>query len=159
VLPVSASWGTVHKYSEIAHASRELWRQLQRQPFDEEIAAEAGCGVATVLAFREAFGARPVSPETVTEGGEVQEILTDPRPSQEEVLQLKELQADVARVVEQLTPVQRECIVLRFGLDGNEAHGVGWIAAHRGVCRNSVHVAIRLATKALQDALREWDAA
>lgn len=151
--PLSASPMSLYRYGQVRHATAVLWRRLKRRPEDSEIAVELHVRPSTVTALRRAFEAETVPPVAVGSEGDEQENLQHPGPSPEHLLAAAERRRDVLAAVARLSPVQRECVVLRWSADG---HGPGWVAEVRGVNRRNVQAALAAASVALRSALHAW---
>ena len=119
----------------IRRAEHDLGLRLGRDPETQELA------VVTRLPEQEIHDLRraarpPVSLETpVGEDASIGSFVADPgRPPQEEVFD--ELTAGYVReALEQLTPVKRRVLVLRFGLEGHAPHTTTDVARELGVSR------------------------
>jgi RNA polymerase primary sigma factor len=119
----------------IRRAEHDLGVRLGRDPETQELA------VVTRLPEREIHDLRrvarpPVSLETpVGEDASIGSFVADPgRAPQEEVFD--ELTAGYVReALEQLTPVKRRVLVLRFGLEGHAPHTTTDVARELGVSR------------------------
>ncbi len=119
----------------IRRAEHDLGLRLGRDPETQELAVVTRLPEQDIHDLRRAARA-PISLETpVGEDASIGSFVADPgRPPQEEVLD--ELTAGYVReALEQLTPVKRRVLVLRFGLDGHAPHTTTDVARELGVSR------------------------
>jgi RNA polymerase primary sigma factor len=119
----------------IRRAEHDLGLRLGRDPETQELAVVTRLPEQDIHDLRRAARA-PISLETpVGEDASIGSFVADPgRPPQEEVLD--ELTAGYVReALEQLTPVKRRVLVLRFGLDGHAPHTATDVARELGVSR------------------------
>jgi RNA polymerase primary sigma factor len=119
----------------IRRAEHDLGLRLGRDPETQELAVVTRLPEQDIHDLRRAARA-PVSLETpVGEDASIGSFVADPgRPPQEEVFD--ELTAGYVReALEQLTPVKRRVLVLRFGLEGHAPHTTTDVARELGVSR------------------------
>jgi RNA polymerase primary sigma factor len=119
----------------IRRAEHDLGLRLGRDPETQELAVVTRLPEQDIHDLRRAARA-PISLETpVGEDASIGSFVADPgRPPQEEVLD--ELTAGyVCEALEQLTPVKRRVLVLRFGLEGHAPHTTTDVARELGVSR------------------------
>jgi RNA polymerase primary sigma factor len=119
----------------IRRAEHDLGLRLGRDPETQELAVVTRLPEQDIHDLRRAARA-PISLETpVGEDASIGSFVADPgRPPQEEVLD--ELTAGYVReALEQLTPVKRRVLVLRFGLEGHAPHTTTDVARELGVSR------------------------
>ena len=119
----------------IRRAEHDLGLRLGRDPETQELAVVTRLPEQDIHDLRRAARA-PISLETpVGEDASIGSFVADPgRLPQEEVLD--ELTAGYVReALEQLTPVKRRVLVLRFGLEGHAPHTTTDVARELGVSR------------------------
>ena len=119
----------------IRRAEHDLGLRLGRDPETQELAVVTRLPEQDIHDLRRAARA-PISLETpVGEDASIGSFVADPgRPPQEEVLDV--LTAGYVReALEQLTPVKRRVLVLRFGLEGHAPHTTTDVARELGVSR------------------------
>jgi RNA polymerase primary sigma factor len=119
----------------IRRAEHDLGLRLGRDPETQELAVVTRLPEQDIHDLRRA-ARPPVSLETpVGEDASIGSFVADPgRPPQEEVFD--ELTAGYVReALEQLTPVKRRVLVLRFGLEGHAPHTTTDVARELGVSR------------------------
>ena len=119
----------------IRRAEHDLGLRLGRDPETQELAVVTRLPEQDIHDLRRA-ARPPVSLETpVGEDASIGSFVADPgRPPQEEVFD--ELTAGYVReALEQLTPMKRRVLVLRFGLEGHAPHTTTEMARELGVSR------------------------
>ncbi len=119
----------------IRRAEHDLGLRLGRDPETQELAVVTRLPEQDIHDLRRA-ARPPVSLETpVGEDASIGSFVADPgRPPQEEVFD--ELTAGYVReALEQLTPMKRRVLVLRFGLEGHAPHTTTEVARELGVSR------------------------
>jgi RNA polymerase primary sigma factor len=110
----------------IARVERELAVALGREPSDAEIAARAEIGAAELAQVREAARAvtsldRPVGEEGETELGD---LLPSDRPGPEEEVTLTLQEETLRRALERLPDEERTVVMLRYGINGDDATSI-----------------------------------
>ena len=119
----------------IRRAEHDLGLRLGRDPETQELAVVTRLPEQDIHDLRRA-ARPPVSLETpVGEDASIGSFVADPgRPPQEEVFD--EMTAGYVReALEQLTPMKRRVLVLRFGLEGHAPHTTTEVARELGVSR------------------------
>ncbi|MCU0566750.1 MAG: RNA polymerase sigma factor, RpoD/SigA family [Oculatellaceae cyanobacterium Prado106] len=111
------------KLNKIKKVQRELTQRLGRSPNPAEIAAELELEPAQIREFL-ILSRQPVSLDLRVgdnQDTELQDLLEDENASPEIYATQESLRQDLEGMLSELTPQQREVLVLRFGLnDGNE---------------------------------------
>jgi RNA polymerase primary sigma factor len=119
----------------VKRAEQELGGRLGRDPETRELAVVTKLPEEQIHELRR-VARPPVSLETpVGEDGELGAFVADPgRTTQDEVFE--GLRSDYVReALEQLRPVERRVLALRYGLDGCEPHSASEVARMLGVSR------------------------
>jgi RNA polymerase primary sigma factor len=138
---------------KVLRARRQLTQKLNRDPTNEEIAAEVGITEAKVGDLLELV-AHPVSLETPVGDGESMyaDLIEDERAEAPE-----QASADLARsneleiALNTLEPRMRKVIERRYGLDGQPSQTLEELGASLGITRERVR---QLESKALRDLRR-----
>jgi RNA polymerase nonessential primary-like sigma factor len=111
------------KLNKIKKVQRELAQTLGRSPTPAEIAKELELEPAQIREYLN-MARQPVSLDVKVgdnQDTELQEMLEDSGPSPEYYTNQEFLRQDLNNLLAELTPQQREVLILRFGLeDGNE---------------------------------------
>jgi len=111
------------KLNKIKKVQRELAQKLGRSPSPAEIAKELDLEPAQIREYLN-MARQPVSLDVRVgdnQDTELQEMLEDDGPSPEYYTTQEFLRQDLKNLLAELTPQQREVLILRFGLnDGNE---------------------------------------
>ncbi len=111
------------KLNKIKKAQRELTQSLGHSPTSDQIAATLDLEPQQVRDYL-SLSRQPVSLDLRVgdnQDTELQELLEDETASPEDYATQDFLRQDLSMLLDKLTPLQREVIVLRFGLnDGNE---------------------------------------
>jgi RNA polymerase primary sigma factor len=106
--------------ARINQAREALREQLDRQPTDAELATEAALPLEQVAALAQAN--RPVASldAPVSEDGDLAlgDLISADGPGLEEMAEIADRRAAVARALDGLSEREREVIRLRYGLDG-----------------------------------------
>ncbi|MBX5465212.1 MAG: sigma-70 family RNA polymerase sigma factor [Clostridia bacterium] len=129
--------------NRLRRAEEAFTRREGREPSPEELAGEAGTGVERVRAILRAAG-EPVSLEAPVgerEEGRLGDFVRDEAASAEldEVAMSRQLSLEVRRLLEGLTPRERQVLALRYGLGGDEPRTLEAVARRMGVSRCRVH--------------------
>ncbi|MEM1393723.1 MAG: RNA polymerase sigma factor, RpoD/SigA family [Cyanobacteria bacterium P01_D01_bin.116] len=111
------------KLNKIKKVQRELAQKLGRSPSPTEIAKELDLEPAQIREYLN-MARQPVSLDVRVgdnQDTELQEMLEDDGPSPEYYTTQEFLRQDLSNLLAELTPQQRQVLILRFGLnDGNE---------------------------------------
>ena len=111
------------KLNKIKKVQRELAQKLGRSPSPTEIALELELEPAQIREYMN-MARQPISLDVRVgdnQDTELQELLEDDSPSPEHYTTQEFLREDLNNLLSELTPQQREVLVLRFGLeDGHE---------------------------------------
>jgi RNA polymerase primary sigma factor len=119
----------------VRRAEQELGGRLGRDPETRELAVVTKLDEDQIHELRQ-VARQPVSLETpVGDDGSLGAFVADPgRTTHEEVFE--GLRADYVReALDQLRPVERRILVLRYGLEGHAAHNASDVARMLGVSR------------------------
>ena len=148
----------MEREAKLARAERELAVKFDREPTDEEIAAEAGLSLADLEQVRAASRVvtsldRPVKPDSEQSFGDMLSVEGD--DTTEEVHIALET-ASLRKALAQLPAREQEVIRLRYGIDGGEPTTLDEIGKRFGISRESVR---KIESKALKllAATRELD--
>ncbi len=135
-LPVNV----LERQRKIARAERELQRALEREPTDEEIAERLAISLRHVAEARSA--SRAVTSLDRPVGDDLDSSLGDLMPSGEEP-PADEVQAELDRAVLRLAIAdlperEREVVIRRYGLTGEEPQALREIGRHLGITQERV---------------------
>jgi RNA polymerase sigma factor (sigma-70 family) len=124
--------------TRLASAERQLSAQLGRPPTVRELAIRTGQEPARVA--RAVESGRPLASldAPVAESYTLGDILADDTPSSEERLAASDLRRQVMRLLQSVTPRERDVLQLRFGIDGDREHTFPEIAQRVGLSRERV---------------------
>jgi RNA polymerase primary sigma factor len=130
----------VERLQKISRAERTLWTQLGREPTVEEIAEEASLTPQQVLEVRAA--ARASTSLDAPVGDEEDAVLGDfvagDGPLPEDAVDV-ELRRQVLReALRSLPPREREVVMMRYGIDGQEPRTLEEIGRRLGLTRERV---------------------
>ncbi|MBD2437179.1 RNA polymerase sigma factor, RpoD/SigA family [Nostoc sp. FACHB-110] len=128
------------KLNKIKKAQRQLSQQLGRAPSVGELAQELDLTPKQVREYLEK-ARLPLSLDLRLGDNydtELGEMLEDPGASPEEFVMQTSLSSDLERVMEELTPQQREVITLRFGLIDGQALTLARIGELLNISRERV---------------------
>jgi RNA polymerase primary sigma factor len=131
----------VERLQKVNRAERTLMLRLQREPNEDEIAAESKLPIEQVRIVREAARSSMSLDEPIGESGEssMSEVLkddnaVDPVDAVDEAHRLNTLSG----ALEALPERRRRVLVLRYGLDGGDARTLDDIARELGLTRERV---------------------
>ena len=130
----------VERERKVAKTERDLSTSLGRTPSDDEIATHSRLSLAQVLEVRGAARAvastdAPVGSDGATSFGE---LLASAGPSIEDEVAATIRAERVRRAVADLPDRQRDVIMLRFGLAGDDPNSFEQIAGQLGITRGRV---------------------
>lgn len=128
------------KLTKMRHIQRQLSLQLGRNPLQGEIAQALEIDIAEVRQLLQ-VARRPFSLDLrVGENQETElvDMLQDESLSPEEYMMGEALRDDVWRLLSELSERQREVVILRFGLENNQAQSLQEIAEKLGLSRERV---------------------
>jgi len=120
---------------KVGRVTRELTVSLGREPFIEEIAAEAGLEVEEVNAIRE-FDQTPTSLNLQIgdeDGSELGHLIAAEGPAPEDEVYDDMLSGELRQAIDSLPEEERDVIHLRFGTRGDEPHTPAQVARRLGV--------------------------
>ncbi len=145
---------------QAAKSRNALTQELGRAPTSEELARALGWPVAQVEQL-EGLRLQPLSLDSPT-GDEGQASLRDAVPDTssvpaESLMQILQVRADLAGVLEDLPDSERQVIALRFGLDGEDGMTLESIGRRLGVTRERVRQIEAAALKRLRALLAAHD--
>jgi RNA polymerase primary sigma factor len=149
-LPVNV----LERQRKIARAERELVRELERDPSDEEIAARLDMSIRHVSEARSA--SRTVTSLDRPVGDEHETVLGDMLPSgqrePDEDVEVSLREAVLRQAVSHLPEREREVVVLRYGLNGGEPRPLREIGRRLGITQERVR---QIESRALDRLARE----
>jgi RNA polymerase primary sigma factor len=130
----------VERLQKINRAERTLWTRLGREPRVEEIADEANITVQQVLEVRAAARASTSldAPVGDTEDAVLGDFVAGEDPLPEETVELR-LRSQVLRsALAELPPRERDVLVMRYGIDGDDPKTLEEIGRQLGLTRERV---------------------
>ena len=134
---------------ELSVTELQLVVELQRQPTEREVADAAGLSIAAVRSLRQAAGQATVSlDEEVGETGTRAETVAADTALEDEVAQRMESLL-VRRALDELPRLERQVIILRFGIDGGPDRPVRVVGETLGISSHLVRRLERLALRRL----------
>ncbi len=131
----------VEREQKIARAERELTRQLERAPTDDEVAKKAGLNLKHVMEVRHAARTvasldKPIGTDGDTQFGDL--VAHDARDVEEEVVVGLGEDA-LRRAIEELPDREKTIIKLRYGMDGDpDPKSLEQIGRQLGITRERV---------------------
>ena len=121
--------------------SYRLWQKLQREPTDQELAAELGSTPERVRQLR-LIDMAPLSLDNLIDdetGDTMIQLMEDPTAAAPEAeAEETALKEQLRKAMVTLTPREREVLKLRFGLDGGTRHTLEEIGQEFGLTRERV---------------------
>ncbi len=134
---------------KVARVERELAASLGREPTDDEIAAQAEIDPSDLARVREAARAvtsldRPVGEEGETALGE---LLPSERAGPEEEVTVALAEDTLRRAIARLPDAEREVVMLRYGINGDDATTIRGVSRRLGIPGREVE---QLESRALQ---------
>jgi RNA polymerase primary sigma factor len=153
-LPVNV----LERQRKIARAERDLARELERDPTDEEIAAKLDMSLRHVAEARAA--SRTVTSLDRPVGDEQETVLGDLLPSgqrePDEDVELSLRESVLREAVQHLPEREREVVILRYGLSGGEPRPLREIGRRLGITQERVR---QIESRALDRLAREREIA
>lgn len=142
----------VEVLNKIKRSQRELSQRLGRTATLNEIAAELDLEPEKVLQYL-SYSKRPMSLDMRVgdnEDTDLIDILEDDSTSPIANLEKVSLSQDLHNAIDQLPPMMRDILVMRFGLDGNEALSLSEAGRRLGISRERVRQIQQKAYKLLR---------
>ncbi|OUC14087.1 MAG: RNA polymerase subunit sigma [Alkalinema sp. CACIAM 70d] len=142
----------VEVLNKIKRSQRELSQRLGRTATLNEIAAELDLEPEKVLQYL-SYSKRPMSLDMRVgdnEDTDLIDILEDDSTSPIANLEKVSLSQDLQNAIDQLPPMMRDILVMRFGLDGNEALSLSEAGRRLGISRERVRQIQQKAYKLLR---------
>jgi len=135
-LPVNV----LERQRKVARAERDLTRELDREPTEEEIAAVLDISARHVIEARQASRAvtsldRPVGDERDTAFGD---LLPSDEPEPDETAEVSAKRSVVRQAIARLPPREREVLILRYGLHHGEPQALREIGRRLGITQERV---------------------
>jgi RNA polymerase primary sigma factor len=153
----------VHVVDKVAHIRRaemRLREVLDRDPTDEEVAAELGLDAKRVRRYRQASRA-PVSldaPIGDDDNDRVSEVVADPNAAlPSEQLAYQSDNALVQEILATLPEREREILALRFGLNDGKEKTLEEVGERFGVTRERIRQIQEQALKTIRKAMEKRD--
>ena len=130
----------VERLQRIGRAERSLWAQLGREPTLEEVAEEASLPVAQVRDVRAAARASASldQPVGAHEDATLGDFVADDEPLPEELVETTLRREALARALQKLALRERQVVILRYGLAGEEPTTLEEIGRRLGLTRERV---------------------
>jgi RNA polymerase sigma factor (sigma-70 family) len=130
----------VERKSKLRTAETKLWQVHKREPTVQELSAELGWTPQAVTALRDVRQVMMPLHEPLFEDGRLfEEVVEDKdRLEPEVVAAQRELQAEVAVCLGDLSEREADILRLRFGLDTDHAHSLKEIGALYGLSRERI---------------------
>lgn len=129
------------KLNKIKKVNRQLSVQLGRKPTEAEIANEVNISVERLRYILQALDrAKPKSLNATIDDNQTElgQLLADDSASPADFIFEQELSSNVKKLLETLTPKQRDVIMLRFGLKDGQTKTYEQIGELCGISRESV---------------------
>lgn len=140
------------KLNKIKRAQRELSQPLGRTPTVAEIAQHLDLSVQDVKHCLHSAHS-PLSLDMKVgedQTTELQELLEDADATPEQAVIQHQLQQDLLTLLEELSPIQREVITLRYGLSSGEPRALSSVGEQLGLSRERVRQLQQSALKRLR---------
>ena len=130
----------VERMQRIGRAERALWVQLGREPTLDEVAAEASLPVAQVLEVRTAARASSSLDQPVGEHEDATlgDFVAGDEPLPHELVETTLRKEALMRALQKLSLRERQVVVLRYGLAGEEPTTLEEIGRRLGLTRERV---------------------
>ncbi|MGI8911988.1 MAG: sigma-70 family RNA polymerase sigma factor [Rubrobacteraceae bacterium] len=144
----------LERQRKVDRVERELGRELDREPTDEEIAAALEIPTHHVSEARQASRAvtsldRPVGDERDTAFGD---LLASDDPEPDETVEVSVRCSVVRHAIARLPEREREVLILRYGLDHGEPQALREIGRHLGITQERVR---QIESRALERLARQ----
>ncbi|MGI0494663.1 RNA polymerase sigma factor, RpoD/SigA family [Alkalinema pantanalense CENA528] len=142
----------VEVLNKIKRSQRELSQKLGRTATLNEIAAELDLEPEKVLQYL-SYAKRPMSLDMRigdNEDTDLIDVLEDESTSPAAHLEKAALSEDLRHAIDELPPIMQEVLVMRFGLDGNEALSLSEAGRRLGISRERVRQIQQKAYKLLR---------
>lgn len=136
-LPVHAT----EALNKINAVKKLLTQELQRAPTTADIASFSGIAEDKVKSLLEAGGLPVSSSSPLSKNSDqntIEDILTDNKPTQEDLYSFSELSDTIDRVLSELPPRQEKIVRMRFGLGTNNNQTLEEIGKVIGVTRERI---------------------
>src|SRR5215203_1565763 len=149
----------VERMQKMQRAERYLWTQLAREPNLAEIAEEAGLPLQQALEVRAAARASTSLDQPVgeTEDAVFGDFVAGDGPLPEEEVEVSLRSQALREALETLGERERQVVILRYGLGGEEPHTLEHIGKRLGLTRERVRQ-IEVESLSRLASLREIDA-
>ena len=130
----------VERLQKINRAERSLWTQLGREPTLEEVADEASLTAQQVVEVRAAARASASLDAPIGDADDavLGDFVAGDEPLPEETVETQLRRQALLRALEALPEREREVVVLRYGIDGNEPRTLEEIGRRLGLTRERV---------------------
>ena len=130
----------VERLQRIGRAKHALWARLGREPTLEEVAEEAGLPVVQVRAVRAAARASASldQPVGANEDATLGDFVAGDGPLPEELVESTLRSEALARALRKLSLRERQVVILRYGLAGEEPTTLEEIGQRLGLTRERV---------------------
>jgi RNA polymerase primary sigma factor len=142
------------KIRKMARAYNELSAELEREPFDEEVAERLGWTPDEVREVKSAMPDATSLNQPLTNDGDSSELgafVEDERASDTPGTVMREMEtAQLAEAIERLPERQRYVLVRRYGLDEQESSTLAQLSDELGVSRERVRQLQREAEQMLR---------
>ena len=140
------------KLNQIKRAQRELSQSIGRTPTIDEIAQRLDLSPEVIKNYLQVAN-KPLSLDMgvgEAQDTELKDLIEDSNASPEEALSQSLLYQDLLQLIGQLPPVQRDVIMLRFGLADGQAHSLASVGKQLGLSRERVRQLQQSALKNLR---------
>ena len=140
------------KLNQIKRAQRELSQSIGRTPTVDEIAQRLDLSPEVIKNYLQ-MANKPLSLDMgvgETQDTELKDLIEDSNASPEEALSQSLLYQDLLQLIGQLPPVQRDVVMLRFGLADGQAHSLSSVGKQLGLSRERVRQLQQSALKNLR---------
>ncbi len=140
------------KLNQIKRAQRELSQSIGRTPTIDEIAQRLDLSPEVIKNYLQVAN-KPLSLDMgvgEAQDTELKDLIEDSNASPEEALSQSLLSQDLLQLIGQLPPVQRDVIMLRFGLADGQAHSLASVGKQLGLSRERVRQLQQSALKNLR---------
>lgn len=128
------------KLNKIKKAQRELSQQLGRSATPAEIAKELDLQTSQIREYL-TMARQPVSLDLRVgdnQDTELRDLLEDDGPSPDQHATVEALRHDISQMLSELTPQQREVLILRFGLEDGKERSLAKVGQQLNLSRERV---------------------